>query len=110
VEQLAPIIRVADAKASSEWYGRLGFVVEFEHRFAPELPLYIGIARGAMKIHLSEHLGDARPGTLIYMYVEDVDADAATLGITEIEDNTWGRDFVVADPDGNRLRIGTPWA
>ena len=44
---------------------------------------------------------------LVYLYVEDVDALADTLGVTEIDDMPWGRDFEVADPDGNRLRIGT---
>jgi predicted enzyme related to lactoylglutathione lyase len=58
-------------------------------------------------MQVSEHTGDARPGTLVYFYVEDVDALAGTLGVTEIDDMPWGRDFEVSDPDGNRLRIGT---
>jgi hypothetical protein len=29
------------------------------------------------------------------------------LGVTEIDDMPWGRDFEVSDLDGNRLRIGT---
>lgn len=107
-EQLAPVLRVADAVASMAWYARLGFVQEWEHRFEPGFPLYVGIARGDLRIHLSEHAGDARPGTLLYLYVEDVDADARAVGADHIEDNPWGRDFVVSDPDGNRLRIGTP--
>jgi len=56
---------------------------------------------------ISRSTGDARPGTLVYLYVEDVDAVADTLGVTEIDDMPWGRDFEVTDPDGNRLRIGT---
>ncbi|MFG2064178.1 glyoxalase superfamily protein [Micromonospora sp. NPDC048871] len=76
-------------------------------RFAPELPRYVGIARGGMHLHLSEHTGDARPGTLVYLYVGDVDAMAAACGISEVDDMEWGRDFEVTDPDGNRLRVGT---
>ena len=60
-EQLAPILRVVDADAAVAWYGRLGFVKEWEHRFEPGLPLYVGIARGQMRMHLSEHTGYARP-------------------------------------------------
>ena len=105
---VAPILRVADAAASAEWYARLGFTLDWEHRFAPGLPLYVGISCGAARLHLSEHTGDARPGTLLYLYVPDVDARAAACGVTRIEDNPWGRDFEVTDPDGNRLRIGTP--
>ncbi|MFG2064867.1 glyoxalase superfamily protein [Micromonospora sp. NPDC048871] len=47
-EHLAPALRVADADASARWYERLGFVKQWEHRFAPDLPRYVGIARAGM--------------------------------------------------------------
>jgi hypothetical protein len=106
-EYVAPIVRVADANAAVTWYERLGFVKEWEHRFKPGLPLYVGLVRGSIRIHLSEHTGDARLGTLVYLYVDDVDAVASALSVTEIDDMRWGRDFEIADLDGNRLRIGT---
>lgn len=106
-EYLAPIMRVADAAAAVTWYQQLGFIEQWEHRFEAGLPLYVGLARGDLRLHLSEHTGDARPGTLVYLYVEDVDAVADMLGVTEIDDMPWGRDVEVTDPDGNRLRIGT---
>jgi catechol 2,3-dioxygenase-like lactoylglutathione lyase family enzyme len=106
--QLAPVLRVKDAEASAAWYRRLGFEVRFEHRFAPGMPLYVGISRGAAHLHLSEHKGDARPDTLVYLYVPDVEAMAAACGVTDIGDMDWGRDFEVSDPDGNRIRVGTP--
>jgi L-amino acid N-acyltransferase YncA/catechol 2,3-dioxygenase-like lactoylglutathione lyase family enzyme len=106
---LAPVLRVVDATAAADWYARhLGFAIEFEHRFEPGLPLYVGLVRGDARIHLSEHTGDARPGTLVYLWVSDVDAVAAACGIAEIDDNPWGRDVEVTDPDGNRIRVGTP--
>ena len=46
-------------------------------------------------------------GSLVYLYVEDVDAAAAAIGVTKINEMPWGRDFDVTDPDCNRLRIGT---
>jgi catechol 2,3-dioxygenase-like lactoylglutathione lyase family enzyme len=104
---LAPVLRVADASAAAAWYRRLGFTKQWEHRFAPGLPLYVGIARDAAQIHLSEHTGDARPDTLVYLYVDDVDAAAKACGVTEIDDMEWGRDFEVTDPDGNRIRVGS---
>ena len=85
-EHVAPILRVADANAAVAWYEQLGFVKEWEHRFEPGLPLYVGIARGEMRMHLSEHIGDARPGTLVYLYVDDVDAAATALGVAAIDD------------------------
>ena len=106
---LAPVLHVADATAAAEWYQRhLGFETEFEHRFEPAFPLYLGIVRDDAVIHLSEHAGDARPGTLVYLWVPDVDAAATASGATSVEDNPWGRDFEVADPDGNRIRVCTP--
>lgn len=49
----------------------------FEHRFAPGLPLYLLLRRGANAMHLfSEHEGDARPNTLVYLYVDDIEAAA----------------------------------
>ena len=105
---LAPVVRVLDASAAAEWYARhLGFAVEFEHRFAPGLPLYLGLVRDDARIHISEHTGDARPHTLIYLWVPDVDAAAVASGVTAIDDNEWGRDVEVRDPDGNRVRVGT---
>lgn len=101
------MLRVADAGEAVEWYRRLGFEKQWEHRFAPGIPLYVGIARGSVEIHLSEHTGDARPGTLVYLYVDDVDAAARACGVTDIDDMEWGRDFEVTDPDGNRVRVGT---
>lgn len=106
-EALAPVLRVTDARAAAAWYQQIGFVQQWEHQFEPGLPLYVGLARGPMLLHLSEHSGDARPGTLVYLSVDDVDAAAAALGVTELDDMPWGRDFEVSDPDGNRLRIGS---
>ena len=102
-----PILRVADAEVAAEWYGQLGFGVEFVHRFEPGLPAYVGLRRDGAQIHLSEHDGDARPDTLVYLWVDDLDAVAAALGV-DIHVAPWARELHVIDPDGNRLRVGTP--
>jgi len=104
-DELSPIFRVADGRRAAEWYGRLGFEVEGEHRFAPGLPLYLFLHRNGASLHLSEHTGDARPGTLVYLRVDDVDAIAAEFGVG-VADQPWGREIKLTDPDGNRLRIG----
>lgn len=107
--EVIPILRVSDARRAVEWYARLGFVEDWEHRFEPGLPAYVQVSHGSARLHLSEHTGDARPGTLVYMWVPDVDAAAEAVGVpaSEIADVDWGRDFEVLDPDGNRLRIAT---
>jgi catechol 2,3-dioxygenase-like lactoylglutathione lyase family enzyme len=105
-EKLVPIFRVADGRAAAAWYERLGFRVVGEHRFAPDLPLYLFLQRGDEYLHLSEHTGDARPATLVYLYVDDVDAVAEEFG-AEVIEQRWAREVHLTDPDGNRLRIGT---
>lgn len=104
-EELIPIFHVKDGYESAKWYARLGFEIEGEHRFAPTLPLYLFIKRGNVRLHLSEHKGDARPGTLVYFYVHDVDVIAQEFD-SKIETQPWAREVRLTDPDGNRLRIG----
>jgi len=103
-----PFLRVADARASTDWYARLGFAFEFDHRFEPGLPLFVSVRRGQARLFLSEHTGDARPNTLVYLEVDDVDAIGAEFGVVP-ETAPWNmREVELVDPDGNRLRIGTP--
>ncbi|MFN8074100.1 MAG: glyoxalase superfamily protein [Kineosporiaceae bacterium] len=105
--QAIPVLRVADAALAVRWYARLGFVEEFRHRFEPHLPLYVGVVRDAARLHLSEHAGDARPDTLVYLWVPDVDKCAAACGAA-VSEQPWGREFEVRDPWGNRLRVASP--
>ena len=58
-----------------------------------------------MRIFLSEHTGDARPDTLVFLTVHDLDAVAAEFGVT-VEEVPWGRELELRDLDGNRLRVG----
>ncbi len=104
-EQLVPIFRVKDGLETAKWYARLGFEIEGEHRFAPGLPLYLFLKRGDMQLHLSEHKGDARPHSLVYMYVDDVDSIAREFDV-EVENQPWAREVSLSDPDGNRWRFG----
>jgi hypothetical protein len=60
-----------------------------------------------MPLFLSEHQGDARPDALIYLRMADVDAVAAEFGVA-VEEAPWARELELRDPDGNRLRMGTP--
>jgi catechol 2,3-dioxygenase-like lactoylglutathione lyase family enzyme len=106
-EEVIPILHVVDAAAAVRWYGRLGFTQQWEHRFEPGLPAFVEVARGRVRLFLSEHQGDARPDTLVYLRVRDVDALAAAFG-AQVQDAPWGREIHLRDPDGNRLRIGTP--
>jgi hypothetical protein len=63
------------------------------------------VQNGEVGLFLSEHKGDARPGTLIYVWVDEVDAIVQRFGVVP-DDMPWARDIEISDPDGNRLRIG----
>ena len=105
-EEMIPIFRADDAAETAKWYQRWGFEIVGEHRFAPGLPLYLFLERDGVQLHLSEHTGDARPGTLVYFWVDDVDAVAAEFDV-HVEDQPWAREIKLTDPDGNRLRVAT---
>ena len=102
-----PVLYVEDAERSVLWYERLGFSKEWEHQFEPGFPWFVSVARGNVRLYLSEHKGDARPDTLIHLYVKDVDAVAAEFGVVVDHKGLAGHECALADPDGNRLRVAT---
>jgi catechol 2,3-dioxygenase-like lactoylglutathione lyase family enzyme len=113
VTEVIPILRVVDARAGAAFYAHLGFRVEWEHQFEPDFPFFVSVATAdGARIFLSEHTGDARPDTLLHVWVDDVDGTYAVLrdagvDVASPENQPWGRELEVRDPDGNRLRIAT---
>jgi catechol 2,3-dioxygenase-like lactoylglutathione lyase family enzyme len=106
-EGVVPVLRVADAAQAVQWYERLGFRKEWEHQFEPGFPWFVSIARGDVRLYLSEHTGDAPRGSLIHLYVSDVEAVSAEFGVPVDEEGLAGRECDLEDPDGNRLRVAT---
>jgi catechol 2,3-dioxygenase-like lactoylglutathione lyase family enzyme len=106
-EAVVPVLRVEDAARAVDWYARLGFVKEWEHQFEPGYPWFLCVARGDVRLYLSEHKGDARPDTLIHLYVRDIDNVSAEFGIPVDEEGLAGREVHLVDPEGNRLRVAT---
>ena len=112
-----PILRIFDEALARDFYLRyLGFEVAFEHRFAEGLPLYLAVRRGGCELHLSEHHGDATPGSAVRIGVADAAAFLAEIearghprmrpGLT---DQSWGmREVMLTDPFGNRLVFCQP--
>ncbi|HRD78524.1 MAG TPA: glyoxalase superfamily protein [Hyphomicrobiaceae bacterium] len=107
-----PILRMFDVVRTRDFYiGYLGFRIQFEHRFEPTLPLYMGIRRDRCELHLSEHHGDATPGSALRIEVDDIDglnAELAAKGYgfarPRIEPRPWGtREMTITDPSGNRI-------
>ncbi|HTL31622.1 MAG TPA: glyoxalase superfamily protein [Kofleriaceae bacterium] len=107
-----PILRSFDEGKAREFYiDWLGFKVDFEHRFEPGLPLYMGISRGGCVLHISEHHGDATPGSAIRIRVDELEAFHAELQSRPyknyrpgLQDQEWGsREMTVQDGAGNKL-------
>jgi catechol 2,3-dioxygenase-like lactoylglutathione lyase family enzyme len=109
---VTPILRIFDETKAREFYvDFLGFSVDWEHRFEPDLPLYLQVSRGGIVLHLSEHHGDACPGAAMRIETSDIDALHAELtekrygyARPQVDDTPWGsREMSVKDPFGNRL-------
>ena len=108
-----PILRMFDEAKAREFYlDFLGFGVEFEHRFEADLPLYLGISRNGLQLHLSEHHGDASPGSTVFIPMQNIEllrdellAKRYGYGRPDIVQQGWGQVLEVYDPFGNRLRF-----
>lgn len=107
-----PIFRIFDEAKAREFYvDYLDFSIDFEHRFGDDMPLYMGVTRGGLELHLSEHHGDGVPGARVRVLVNDIDALHAELAAKKykyarpgILDQDWGfRELYIADPFGNHL-------
>lgn len=109
-----PVLRIFDEAKAKEFYlDFLGFTMDWDHRFGPNMPLYMQVSRSGLQLHLSEHHGDASPGSTVFVWMEGVDAYRAELmakryayskpGIQE--EGPGGRTLEVPDPFGNRIRF-----
>lgn len=112
--QAIPILRIFDVDKAREFYvGFLGFTVDWEHRFEPGAPLYMQISRGPLVLHLSEHHGDACPGSTVFVHLTGLDeyhreitAKGYRYMRPGIEIAPWNAKLMeVTDPFGNRLRF-----
>jgi hypothetical protein len=107
-----PILRIFDESRAKEFYlGFLGFDLDWEHRFGPDFPLYMQISRGECLVHLSEHSGDATPGSAIRIETPELDEFVRVLRGKNYryarpgapEETPWGtRELCLTDPFGNR--------
>ena len=114
VTRTVPILRIFSIAKAKEFYcDFLGFTVDWEHRFADDAPLYMQVSRAGLALHLSEHHGDACPGSTVHVEVDGIDAFHRAVTAKPyryykpaIETALWGaRVMEVCDPFGNRIRF-----
>jgi len=112
--QTIPILRIFDVAKAREFYvGFLGFTVDWEHRFDDKAPLYMQVSRGALVLHLSEHHGDACPGSTVFVRMRGIDdyhreIMAKGYGYMRpgVDVAPWNAKVMeVIDPFGNRIRF-----
>jgi catechol 2,3-dioxygenase-like lactoylglutathione lyase family enzyme len=109
-----PILRIFAVDKAKEFYvDFLGFRIDWEHRFEEDAPVYMQISRGDLVLHLSEHHGDACPGSAVFVrttHLEDLHREITAKGYRfmrpGIEHAPWNaRLMEVIDPFNNRIRF-----
>lgn len=112
LQKTIPILRMFDvAKAKEFYFEWLGFKIEFEHQFEENTPYYIGITKDDIQLHLSEHYGDATPGSKVFIVCNEIKKYFAELQSRPYKyyrpclEKTFyaALEFSVQDPFGNKL-------
>ena len=102
-----PILPVQALGRTEAFYLLLGFTVTFRH------PDYLIMRTGPVELHFGRESAPV-PASC---YLDTPDAGRlweqlrsnAIEGLGPVEDFDYGmREFVITDPDGNRLRVGSP--
>ena len=111
-EQIIPILRIFDYQKTIEFYiDWLGFEIAWEHRFEENTPVYIEVKKDNIILHLSEHHGDASPGSSVFIWGQGVAEYHKELIDKNYKYNRPGLEktfydavsFTVNDPFGNKI-------
>jgi catechol 2,3-dioxygenase-like lactoylglutathione lyase family enzyme len=112
-----PILRIFSVEKAREFYlDFLGFKTDWEHRFGDHFPLYTQISRAGLRLHLSEHHGDASPGSTVFVWMRgiakfhrELTAKNYRYNKPGLEEAPWNARVVeVSDPFGNKIRFSEP--
>lgn len=107
-----PVLRSFDESKAREFYvDWLRFKVDWEHRFEPDLPLYMQVSRDGIVLHISEHHGDSTPGSHVRVEIKGVRELHAELTAKRYKNNRpglespeWGGlELTVVDPCRNLI-------
>ncbi|HWF17299.1 MAG TPA: VOC family protein [Acidimicrobiales bacterium] len=110
VRGFEPIFKVSDVARSAAWFERAGFEVSFHD------DTYAFAHRDLrLTVHLAHAEGDDLAGHgALYLHCQDADRvaedwRAAGIDVDGPRDEEYGkREGAIADPDGNRIRFGSP--
>jgi catechol 2,3-dioxygenase-like lactoylglutathione lyase family enzyme len=111
-----PILPTADVERTTAFWRRIGF--EVVERYDG----YLLTHGDGVELHFAADAADGEPGSRplrrsarAFVHVQDASAlwkrlhSADVPGVGPVEDHDYGlREFLVTDPDGNRVRFGSP--
>mgnify|MGYP006196479933 CR=1 FL=1 len=112
LQNITPILRIFSVEKATAFYiDFLGFQLDWQHRFGENFPLYLQISKDQCLLHLSEHHGDASPGSSIRIHCDDIQqyhhmlaAKDYQFAKPELIQTPWDtQEFQMTDPFFNRL-------
>jgi uncharacterized glyoxalase superfamily protein PhnB len=112
VQKVIPVLRIFDYTKAVEFYiNWLEFMIDWEHTFEENTPIYMAVSREGITLHLSEHHGDATPGARVYVECTGLKEYHKMLVDKNYKNNRPGLEETfygawcveVIDPFGNRL-------
>lgn len=112
VARTVPILRIFSVEKATEFYvDYVGFKINWQHRSSEGAPIYMQVSLGELVLHLSEHHGDACPGSAVRVEVTGLREFHKRLSAKNylylnpgVEDAPWGSlSVTLLDPFGNRL-------
>ncbi|MDB5128852.1 glyoxalase superfamily protein [Mucilaginibacter sp.] len=118
---ITPILRIFDYDKAVEFYiNWLGFKIDWEYK-PGNAPIYMQISLQDMQLHLSEHHGDASPGSHIRienfvgleLYHQQLLNKEYKYNRPGLEIPEWNKNAIettVYDPFGNRLTFAETFA
>lgn len=107
-----PTFRILDYKKAMEFYiKRLGFKIDWEHRFGPKEPVYMQISRNGFTIHLSENIR-FQTGVIVFVDCKNLNKfyldliSKNNIEINKPEKTNWQTiQMEIEDPFGNLMRF-----
>lgn len=113
MSSVKPVFRIFDIEKALAFYvDWLGFTVDWEHRYEENFPLYMQVSMDDIVFHLSEHHGDATPGSKAFVeftgslpaYHRQLIDKNYKYNKPGLEEAPWGGQYVqVIDPFGNTI-------
>jgi uncharacterized glyoxalase superfamily protein PhnB len=109
---MIPVFRIFDLAKAKEFYCEfLGWKIDWTHTFGENFPVYLQVSSGPHVLHLSEHHGDASPGSTVRVYVDAIDELCSRLKNSNykyakpgVEETSWKtKEMCINDPFGNKL-------